>query len=340
MTVLRPVVLSGGSGTRLWPLSTRDRPKQFVPLIGESSLFEATLERVSHLPDVARPWVVTGSRHVNLVAEASSTVGVPVKTIVEPLGRNTAPAAVAAALAVDPEDVLVILPADHVIADEEAFRSGIVACAELAEQGLIVALGVVPTRAETGYGYIETGDPLGPGFAVSAFVEKPPKARAEEMVADGRYLWNAGMFIVRASKLLEEAERHVPNVVADTKEALAPEVDGRITLRESFEEVESISFDYAVMERTGDAAVVRLDAGWSDVGSYASLLEVLETDEAGNSLVGQVRSKDVTNTFVRTSSREVVVAGVEGLAVVETPDTVLIVGLDASQSVKDLADPH
>lgn len=337
---LIPVVLSGGSGTRLWPLSTTDRPKQFVSLVGEASLFDLTLDRLGALDGVDRVIVVTGVSHVDLVAKAIGSSHTTVTTIVEPSGRNTAPAAIAAALVADREDTLLIVPADHVITDVSAFGSAVAKCVEIAALGRIVALGVVPTRPETGYGYIEVGDDQGPGFDIVSFVEKPSAEKAERLIADGNHFWNAGMFVTTAGHLLDETSKHAPGLIEGVLSAMTDSGSGTIELASEFEDVLSISIDHAVMEKTSTGTVVPLNAGWSDIGSYLSLHEISETDENGNSIEGQIVIRDVEGSLIRATSREVVVAGVKGLVVIETPERVLVIPLDKSQMVKDLAEKH
>lgn len=337
MPDIRPVVLSGGSGTRLWPLSTRDVPKQFADLIGERSLFSATLERLIGLPGLVPGVVVSGAAHSDLVAEEVARAGVEVDSVlIEPTGRNTAPAIVAAALASNADDVLVILPSDHLIRDGDAFRDAVLRAADHASDGSIVTFGISPSRAETGYGYIELGEPLDGAFQVSRFKEKPDAQEASRLFADGRHVWNSGMFVARVSDLLSEAEIYCPDVVAGVRAALPEEINGHVTLADDFSGVEAISFDYAIMERTDRALVVPLEAGWDDVGSFVSLLAAVERDERGNHVSGDVIARDVERSFIKSTSRPVVVAGVSDLIVVETPDAVLVLPLDRAQDVRDL----
>jgi mannose-1-phosphate guanylyltransferase/mannose-6-phosphate isomerase len=332
------VILSGGSGTRLWPLSTPDLPKQFVPLFGERSLFDLTLDRLEGLADVAPPIVVTGAAHVGLVQSALTRSGVgDAWVIIEPVGRNTAPATLAAALVADPEDVLVILPADHVITDPAGFRAALLRAAAHASNGRIVTFGVEPTSPHTGYGYIEVGASIEDAFQVERFKEKPDAAEAEHLASDGRHLWNSGMFVVGAAFLLEEAGAHCPQVIEGVTGAL-PEGKGTlIALDDSFESVEAISIDYAIMERTGNALAIPIDVGWDDVGSFRSLLAVTDRDEAGNHVTGDVLVEDVSGSFIRATSKRLAVAGVKEMVVVETPDGVLVLPLDRSQDVGEIS---
>lgn len=321
----------------MWPLSTPDVPKQFSARIGERTLFAMTLERLTGVDGVRSSVIVTGSGHIDLVRVEVSRSSASVGTIlVEPEGRNTAPAAVAAALASAPEDVLVILPSDHLIADIEGFHEGVAAAVSLASGGGIVTFGIKPTRAETGYGYIEMGDVVGPGFMVRAFREKPDESAAVELVADGRHLWNSGMFVTRADHLLEEARRHCPGIVTAVSGSIPPEPGGEVELSESFTSAEAISIDYAIMEKTDRALVVPLDVGWDDVGSYRSLLAASDRDEHGNHIDGDVTVSDVRGSYIKSTSKPVVVAGLEDVVVVETPEGVLVVALDRAQDVREL----
>jgi mannose-1-phosphate guanylyltransferase/mannose-6-phosphate isomerase len=339
VSYLRPVILSGGSGTRLWPLSTPELPKQFVRLFDGESLFDLTLARLRGTEGVGAPIVVTGAAHVDLVEQALDRGGIDSgELIVEPTGRNTAPAAIAAALAADHDDVLVILPSDHLISDVAAFRRAVAAAADHARQGGIVTFGIHPSRPETGYGYIEIGAPVGGGaFEVRHFKEKPDLDRARKMIADGRHVWNSGMFIARADYLLQEAQKLCPAIAEGVVEAL-PEYDGEtIRLTDSFSDIEADSIDYAIMEKTERALVIPIDLGWDDVGSYRSLLKIVPRDAKGNHVTGEVTAEDVSGSFLMATSRKVAVAGLSDVVVVETPDAVLVVPLDRSQDVKELS---
>jgi mannose-1-phosphate guanylyltransferase/mannose-6-phosphate isomerase len=342
---LRPVVLSGGSGTRLWPLSTPERPKQFVPLFDGQSLFEMTLTRMGGIRGTVSPVVPTGATHVSLVRDALTSAGIDsARVLVEPSGRNTAPAALAAAIVADPEDILVIVPADHLISDISAFRGAVAVAAGHAGEGGIVTFGIKPSRPETGYGYIEIGESRGGGaHAVRRFTEKPDATEAERMASDERYAWNSGMFVARADHLLAEAEKHCPDVLAGVLDAvpeLGSEPSGiEITaLDEGFGRVESISIDYAIMEKTESALVVPIDVGWDDVGSYRSLLDALTRDGEGNHIEGKVTARDVSGSFIKASSRSVTVAGLSDIVVVETAEEVLVMSLELSQSVRELSE--
>ena len=332
---IRPVVLSGGSGTRLWPLSTRERPKQFIELLGQP-LFEATLER-ARLVSAERVIVITGGDQVATVEKALSGSGLEAMVMVEPTGRNTGPAVIAAALACDPGDVLLVMPSDHVIANTSAFRAALEGAASLVAGGSLVTFGVEPTRPETGYGYIQKGDPDGPGFRVIRFKEKPDVDEAAQLAGDGMHLWNSGMFVFTAAALLDEAERQAPDIVDGVRASLPGEPQGLVALGDSFSEVRSVSIDHAIMENAKNVRVVPLDAGWSDIGSWQAVWEVTEQDGEGNVLIGDVVALEVRGSYVRSGSKIVAVAGVEDLVIVETPDVVMVVPRHRSQLVRDLA---
>lgn len=335
MPTIRPLILSGGSGTRLWPLSTRRLPKQFADLLGGRSLFEMTLER---LASDRPPIIVAGSAHVGLIEDACAATGVePQLLILEPTGRNTAPASVAGALAADRDDVLVILPSDHLISRLEPFRATVTEAAAHAERGSIVVLGVDPRRPETGFGYIEVGDPVSGGWEVAAFKEKPVIEDAQRMLEEGGHLWNSGIFVLTASTLLDEIAKTNPPILSRVEAAMRPAEEGRIVLGPEFEAVESISFDHAVMEKTGRGVVLPLDAGWDDIGSFHALWAASPRDEAGNAVDGDVELSQVTGSLVKATSRRVAVAGVDDLVVIETPDAVLVVPRERAQVVRDLA---
>jgi mannose-1-phosphate guanylyltransferase/mannose-6-phosphate isomerase len=331
------VILSGGAGTRLWPLSTRESPKQFLELLDEP-LFEATLRRARAIPGVGPVTVVTGAEHVPAVEQALAATATPFASmLIEPSGRNTAPAVIAAALVSDPDDVLLVLPSDHLIADPDAFSVAVGAAVASARDGALVTFGIEPTRPETGYGYIEKGAAVDGGYRVVRFKEKPDAEEAERLLAEGAHLWNSGMFVFTVGRIIEEAERHVPEMVAGLKAALPSVTTGKIWIGEGFSAVASISVDHAIMEKTGDAVVIPLDAGWSDIGSWQAVWELSARDEAGNALIGDVRALDVTGCYVNSGSRTIAIAGVEGLVVVETPDVVLIVPREKAQMVRELA---
>lgn len=336
-----PVLMAGGSGTRLWPLSRELYPKQFLRLAGEQTMLQQTVARAAALPSASAPIVVCGDAHRFIVAEQLKAVDGR-QIILEPMGRNTAPAAAVAALqvaAAHGDDALVLLlPADHVIADQAAFANAAQQAATLAQQGKLVTFGVVPTQPETGYGYIRTGEALGDaGHSVAAFVEKPDRETAEGYLADGGYLWNGGMFLFQAKAMLAELRMHAPAVLDACEAALNQGQRDLDFLRldaDAFAACPEDSIDYAVMEKTSNAAVVALDAGWNDLGAWTYLGEVSSSDAKGNVLSGDVLTADTTNTLVRAESRLVATVGLDNHVVVETADAVLVAPRNRVQDVK------
>lgn len=337
--VIRPVVLSGGAGTRLWPLSTRERPKQFLELVGGPLIAQA-FHRLDDVPGCSDPVVVTGAEHVLLVEAALEEAGIrPHRLIVEPIGRNTAPAVIAAALVVEPEEIMVVLPADQVIEDLRGFTDAVARSIPLAEEGALVTFGVVPRRAETGYGYIEKGQERDSGFVVETFTEKPDEATAEAMAADGRYLWNSGMFMFTAGAFLDEARRLAPELTDGVAASIPDGPDTEVEMTHVFAGLEAVSLDHAIMERTNRAVVVPIDVGWTDLGSWQSLWEASAKDADGNVVIGDVVTSRVTGSYIRSGGRRVAVAGVDDVVIVETPDALLVLGLDQAQDVRRLAPP-
>jgi mannose-1-phosphate guanylyltransferase/mannose-6-phosphate isomerase len=298
-----------------------------------------TLSRLEGIDDVAAPIVVTGAAHAALVQEAMTRSGMETgHIVVEPIGRNTAPAALAAALVADPDDVLVIVPSDHLISDGHAFRAAVGEAAGHAVGGGIVTFGIQPSRPDTGFGYIEMGEPEGNGaFRVKSFKEKPGVEEAKALVDEGHHVWNSGMFIARADHLLGEAAAHCPDILEGVGKSLPGDHGPVMELDDSFRDIEAISIDYAIMEKTRRALVIPVDVGWDDIGSYQSLLSVVDHDAAGNHVDGDVTLSNVTGSFVTATSRRVVVAGVSDVVVVETPDAVLVIPLDRSQEVRELS---
>jgi mannose-1-phosphate guanylyltransferase/mannose-6-phosphate isomerase len=346
MSKIVPVVLSGGAGTRLWPASRRRQPKQLLPLAGDRSMFQTTIERTATIADVAAPIVVSNADQRALIQRDLASAGFTgARIILEPIGRNTAPAAAVAALELtaDGDDpLMLVLPADHVIGDEAALAEAVGVAVGLGDDGYLVTFGVNPTHAETGYGYIEVGDPLDAGgMVVESFREKPDAETAERYLAAGSHLWNSGMFLFRARRYLDELGTHEPDALASATAAYqgAKEHAGVITLDEAaFSQSPSISIDYAVMEPTEGAAVVPLDAGWSDVGSWEALWELGEPDQDGNVISGDVELLDVANSYIRSSDRLIAAIGLDDVVIVDSPDATLIVGRDRAQDVRVIVD--
>jgi mannose-1-phosphate guanylyltransferase / mannose-6-phosphate isomerase len=341
--MLTPVILSGGAGTRLWPLSRELYPKQLLALIGENTMLQDTLLRLAGI-DVTAPIVVCNDAHRFLVAEQLRSIERPAGAIIlEPAGRNTAPAialAAHAALAKDQADaLLLVLPADHVLRDQSAFHTAIRVAAEAAREGHLVTFGVVPHSAETGYGYIRGGRASGVAFLIESFVEKPTRERAEQFIAAGGYYWNSGMFLFRAHRYLEELERLAPDIAASCRTAYGlatRDLDFTRVDAAAFQACRSESIDYAVMEKTADALVVPLDAGWSDVGSWSALYAATDSDPQGNVLHGDVVVEDTRDCFVYSESRLVTAVGLRDHVVVETKDAVLVAPREQVQDVKQL----
>jgi len=341
--VLVPVILSGGSGTRLWPLSRATRPKQFLRLLSDKSLFQETVLRAQAIDDVAPPIVVCNEAHRFLVAEQLLELGVRAQAIaLEPVGRNTAPAVAAAALVAKAsaraggEPILAVLPADHALADRAAFSQAVDAAIEAAAHGHLVTFGIVPDRAETGYGYLLRGAARGRWFELDEFVEKPDLATAERYVASGKYLWNSGMFVFGADAFLTELGEYAPRMLEAVSQAVsgAEKDPDFVRLGDAFARSPSDSVDYAVMEKTDKAVVIPLDAGWNDVGSWAALHDVLDKDADGNVLVGEVLASACRNCYLSANARLVAALGLEGVVIVETEDAVLVMSKDEAQNVK------
>jgi mannose-1-phosphate guanylyltransferase/mannose-6-phosphate isomerase len=340
---LIPVVLSGGAGARLWPLSRELYPKQLLPLVSAQTMLQETVQRLSGL-GVAAPIVVCNEAHRFLVAEQLRVIGTPAQAIVlEPVGRNTAPAialAAHAALAAAGRDVvLLVLPADHVIRDTSALHAAVRTAALLAQAGHLVTFGVVPHAPETGFGYIRRGPAVGGGWRIAQFTEKPARERAQEFLASGEYFWNSGMFVFSARRFLAELERHAPDIAAACAQAFRgarADLDFTRVDAEAFAACRSESVDYAVMEKTADAVVVALEAGWSDVGSWDSLHHASEPDSDGNVIRGDVLADDTKNCYLHAQSRLVATVGLRDCVVVETKDAVLVAARNRVQHVKTL----
>ena len=341
-----PVIMSGGSGSRLWPLSRQLNPKQFLPLADNSlSMLQSTLQRLDGL-GAALPQLICNEQHRFLAAEQLRMMGLEKANILlEPVGRNTAPAIALAALAAlgESEDpILLVLAADHLIQDIAAFQATIQVAFPLAQSGKLVTFGIVPTHAETGYGYIEKGGSSGiGGFDVNRFVEKPDLVTAQGYLDSGSYFWNSGMFMFRASRYLEELQTWRPDILTACRAALAGgSQDMHFTRVDeaAFAACPDDSVDYAVMEKTADAVMVPLDAGWSDIGSWTALWDVSDKDQQGNVFKGDVLNQQSRNTYVHADSRLVATVGLDDLVIVETKDAVLVAHKDHVQDVKKIVE--
>lgn len=346
--MLYPLILAGGVGTRLWPLSRASLPKQFIDLLpGQGSLFQGTLDRLQGLADCAAPTIVCNADHRFLVAEQLRLAGKDdARILLEPCGRNTAPAIAIAALAiqeVDPDATLLVLPADHLIADTDAFIEAVNAARELSAESHLVTFGVVPDVPETGYGYIRRGEqlPESSGFRVDRFVEKPDAATAQAYLDAGGFYWNSGMFLFRADRYLDELKTHAADIHDCCQRAYLQTRKGEdfLTIPEQeFAACRSDSIDYAVMEKTHAAAIVPLDAGWSDLGSWEALWQSQAQDDAGNVISGDVLTESVSDCYISAKTRLVAALGLQDTVIVESGDAVLVADKSRSQDVKKLAD--
>jgi mannose-1-phosphate guanylyltransferase/mannose-6-phosphate isomerase len=340
-----PVILSGGSGSRLWPLSREHYPKPLLPLITEQTLLQETANRLDGLPDLGDAVYVCNEEHRFLVAEQVSQLGKrPTTIILEPQGRNTAPALTLAALYLaerNPESMMVVMPADHVISEREPFLDAVREGCTHASQGALVTFGVVPDSAETGYGYIKRDGALGEGAAyqVARFVEKPDQATAERYVNDGDYYWNSGIFLMRTDQWLEEIGEFRPDILEGSRKAMqqgVQDIDFFRVDKTAFKACPSDSIDYAVMEKTGKAVVVPFSAGWSDVGAWSALWNVCPRDESGNVIQGDVLTHDTHNAFLIAQHRCLATVGLDDIIVVETADAVLVTSKERAQDVKEI----
>lgn len=349
MSIIVPVILSGGSGTRLWPVSTGAAPKQFQPLTGSGSMFLQTLDRAVDRDRFAAPLVVCGPAHVAHVEADLAAAGITdARIIVEPAARNTAPAIALAALAAfadDPSATILVMPADHVMTDVPAFLDAIEAARPAVDAGALATFGIAPSHPETGYGYIAAGDPVDgvPGVhAVRRFVEKPPRENAEAMLAAGGHYWNAGIFLMRADRFLSELERQQPGMAsACTAAAANARRDGAAIHpeAEAFLASPSNSIDYAVMEGADRVVVTPVDPGWSDVGGWAALHDLGDKDDAGNVRIGDVIAIGASGNYLRAETgRRIAVVGVSDLVVVTHGDDVLIIPKDRAQDVKAIVE--
>lgn len=340
--LIHPVILCGGSGTRLWPVSRKTKPKPFLPLVGNMTLFEQAIGRVADDPRFAAPMVVAGAQHTDLI-EAQIGAGKDHRLVVEPMGRNTAPA-IALAAALLPEDaVMLVCPSDHHIADEAAFRAAAMASAELACDDWLVSFGIAPTHPETGYGYLHRGDALPGGYEIARFVEKPDLENAKTYLASGEYSWNGGIFAFRAGALLAELAQHRPAMAEGVAQAVEQgRKDGSRFHpdKEAFSAIEGDSIDYAVMENTSRAAMVPADMGWSDIGNWAALQDALQAvsgeDSAGNVANGTADLVDCSNVLATSDGPRISAIGVEDICIIVSDGEVLVTTRDGAQKVGKL----
>jgi len=351
--IIQPVILSGGTGSRLWPLSREKYPKQLLPLIEQHTLLQATVLRTTPLPGGVQtrpPQVVSNEEYRFVIAEQLRLIGHPGQIVLEPVGRNTAPALTLAALAAPPEAILLVMPADHVILDNAAFHATILQGLPLATDGRIVTFGITPDHPETGYGYIQSGAPIPESQAhqIARFVEKPDLATAQSYVASGDYLWNSGLFMMRAQVWLDALQICRPDILSACQQAMAEtSTDGdflRVN-KAAFERCPSDSIDYAVMEKLNDPAnglppgvVLPMQAGWSDIGAWDALWNILPKDEQGNVLRGDVLMHGSHNTYAHSSGRLIACLGTQDLIVVETDDAVLVASRHEAQAIKGIVD--
>jgi len=342
-----PVILSGGVGKRLWPMSRALWPKQLLPLVSERSMLQETVTRMTG-PSFAAPMIICNEEHRFMIAEQMREIDiVPEDIVLEPVGRNTAPAVIIAALllaAKDANAVMLVLPSDHVIRDLAGFHASIQTAVRAAHGGALVTFGILPTAPETGYGYIHRGKPydgIAGCYHIERFVEKPDQKTAESYLASGDYAWNSGMFVLPVAEFLEEAEQFKPEMVDLCRRAVERASEDLDFLRldgDAFAGIEAISIDYAIMEQTHKGAIVPADIGWNDVGSWSALWDISEHDDSNNVIHGDVVTKNARNCYVRSEGKLVAAVGVEDLIVVGTDDAVLVVSKDHAQDVKDIVE--
>ena len=344
MTII-PIILSGGAGTRLWPLSWGDHPKQFLPLVSERTMIQETLLRLKGL-ELGSPIISCGEAHRFMVAQQIGEVSEKKPTIIlEPMAKNTAPAIAAACCAAmkqDKDAVVVVLPSDHVITDVEAFQNAVKAAALNAEKGALVTFGIVPTFPATGYGYVKAaGAETDGAYTLERFVEKPCLEKAQEYLASGEYAWNSGMFVFKASTFLDELKVHSPEMAELSIAAFEKAVVDTDFIRldkDSFGKIKGDSIDYAVMEKTTKGKVVKLNAGWDDVGSWSALYDISKKDENQNVVKGDVIALDTTSSYIRGGKRTIATIGLDDVVIVDSDDALLVAAKGKIQDVKKIAE--
>lgn len=346
MSKIIPVILSGGSGARLWPLSRKEYPKQYLPLVSDNTMLQETILRLNGLDNLADPIIICNVDHRFLVAEQCQQIDVKNSTILlEPVGKNTAPAIAAAALQALKESndsVLLVLSADHVIQDINAFHQAINIANQQAQKGKLVTFGIVPTDVNTGYGYIKSykNDDDG-AYKVEKFVEKPDLKTAQSYLEQGNYLWNSGMFMFKATTLIDELTIHSPDIVISVSKAInnvTQDLDFIRLDKQAFESSPSDSIDYALMEKSDNVVVIPLDAQWNDIGSWSALYDIGTKDKNGNVIKGDVITQDTTNTYINANHHMIAVIGVDNLIIVDTPDATFIATQDKAQEVKSIVE--
>jgi len=338
--VIKAVIMAGGSGTRLWPLSRAKHPKQFLHIAGEDTMLQSTVKRLDNL-DVHSTVIICNEDHRFIVAEQLREINRLGSIILEPVGRNTAPAIALAALADKDDSLLLVLAADHVIQDEQSFVTAVNQAAPLGESGKLITFGIMPKEPHTGYGYIKKGKQQGSGFVVDSFVEKPTVEVAEEYIASGNYCWNSGMFLFKSNCYLQELKKFRPDILRACEVSIAgsePDSDFLRIDNEKFEACPSESIDFAVMEKTTDAIVVEMDAGWNDIGSWSSLWDINHKDGNGNSCLGDVITHDSRGCYIRSDDKLVATIGVEDLVIVSTKDALMVAHKDSIQDTKVIVD--